>query len=220
MYVPVAGRIAPATARNRVGPLPARFPIVGGPVRARAGGLQRRGASCSCHVPVAPLQSRQLGEGKTGPSLRKIARSRLHLQPELGRESRNPAYRTVRPLALYLQSYSLFSVLAVILYLFVYVPVAGHIAPASARNRVGLLPARFPIVGSPVGARAGRLQGRGASCACHVPAAPVQSWQVCEGKTGPSLRRIARGRIHLRLELGLASRNTAYQTVRPSAIYL
>jgi hypothetical protein len=46
VYVPFAGRIAPATALNRVGPLPARFPTAGGPVRARAGCLQRRGASC------------------------------------------------------------------------------------------------------------------------------------------------------------------------------
>ena len=102
MYVTVAGRIAPATARNRVGPLPARFPIVGGPVRARAGRLQRRGASCPSHVPAAPVQSWQLGEGMTGLSLRRIARGRFHLRPKLVRESRNPAHSEVRPLASYL----------------------------------------------------------------------------------------------------------------------
>ena len=102
MYVPVAGRIAPATARNQVGLLPARNPIVGGPVRARAGRLQGRGASCSCHDPVAPLQSRQLGERKNRLFLRRIARGRFHLRPKLVRESRNPAHSEVRPLASYL----------------------------------------------------------------------------------------------------------------------
>ena len=52
MYVPTTGRTASATARNRVGPLPAHSPIVGGGVRARAGPLQRRGASSSCSTPA------------------------------------------------------------------------------------------------------------------------------------------------------------------------
>ena len=70
MYVPFAGRIAPATALNRVGLLPTRFPTEGGPVRARAGCLQR------C-VPAVPVQSGQLGEGKTGHFLPRIARVRF-----------------------------------------------------------------------------------------------------------------------------------------------
>ena len=36
-YVPVAGRIAPASARNRIGPLLIRSNRVRGPVRARSG---------------------------------------------------------------------------------------------------------------------------------------------------------------------------------------
>ena len=35
VYVPVAGRIAPASARNRIGPLSMRSTSKGGPVRAR-----------------------------------------------------------------------------------------------------------------------------------------------------------------------------------------
>ena len=50
-YVPAAGRIASATARNRAGPLPMQAPSEGG--RARA-----------CVVvplfPATPLQSRQI----------------------------------------------------------------------------------------------------------------------------------------------------------------
>ena len=37
VYVPVAGRIAPASARNRIGPLLTRSNRVRGPVRARSG---------------------------------------------------------------------------------------------------------------------------------------------------------------------------------------
>ena len=37
-----------------------------------------------------------------------------------------------------------------IMYLFVYVPVAGHIAPASARNRIGPLSMRSTSKGGPV----------------------------------------------------------------------
>ena len=51
VYVPTTGRTASATARNRVGPLPAHSPIVGGGIRARAGPLQRLGASSSCSTP-------------------------------------------------------------------------------------------------------------------------------------------------------------------------
>ena len=40
-----------------------------------------------------------------------------------------------------------------IMYLFVYVPVAGRIAPASARNRIGPLSMRSTSKGSPVWAR-------------------------------------------------------------------
>ena len=48
VYVPVTGRITPATARNRLGLLPAHSPSGGGQVRARGGWLQRRSASFPC----------------------------------------------------------------------------------------------------------------------------------------------------------------------------
>ena len=48
MYVPATGRIAPATALNRLGPLPAHSPSGGAQVRARGGRLQRRSASFPC----------------------------------------------------------------------------------------------------------------------------------------------------------------------------
>ena len=48
VYVPAAGRIASATARNRAGPLPMQSPSGGGRARACGGRLQRRGASLPC----------------------------------------------------------------------------------------------------------------------------------------------------------------------------
>ena len=48
MYVPAAGCIAPAIARNRVGPLPTHSPNGGRPVRARGDQLQCRGGSFPC----------------------------------------------------------------------------------------------------------------------------------------------------------------------------
>ena len=50
VYVPAAGRIAPTTARNRVGPLLPQSASTGGPVRAHAGHLQLRGASWPCET--------------------------------------------------------------------------------------------------------------------------------------------------------------------------
>ena len=46
------------------------------------------------------------------------------------------------------------------------------------------------------------------------PATPLQSRQVRRGKTGPFLRRIARDRRQLPLELGFGGTNLAHQTVR------
>ncbi len=48
MFLPAAGCIAPGTARNRVGLLPAQQRSAAGSVRARGGYLQRRGASSPC----------------------------------------------------------------------------------------------------------------------------------------------------------------------------
>jgi hypothetical protein len=45
VYVPAAGRIASAAARNRAGPLPMQAPRGGGRARACGGRLQRRGTS-------------------------------------------------------------------------------------------------------------------------------------------------------------------------------
>ena len=50
MFLRAAGCIAPGTARNRVGILPAQQPSAAGSVRARGGYLQRRGASCPCSI--------------------------------------------------------------------------------------------------------------------------------------------------------------------------
>ena len=52
MYVPTTGRTASAAAWNRVGPLPAHSPIVGGGVRAHGGPLQRRGSSSAYRTPA------------------------------------------------------------------------------------------------------------------------------------------------------------------------
>ena len=43
------------------------------------------------------------------------------------------------------------------MYIFVYVPVAGRIAPAIARNRVGPLSVQSTSIGGRVGARSGHL---------------------------------------------------------------
>ena len=48
VYVPAAGRIASATARNRAGPFPMQAPSEGGRARACGGRLQRRGTSLLC----------------------------------------------------------------------------------------------------------------------------------------------------------------------------
>ena len=45
VYVPVAGRIAPASARNRIGPLSMRSTSKGGPVRARGCHWERCGST-------------------------------------------------------------------------------------------------------------------------------------------------------------------------------
>ena len=53
VYVPAAGCIASATARNRVGPLPMDSPSGGRLVRARRCQLQRRGGSFPCGTSAA-----------------------------------------------------------------------------------------------------------------------------------------------------------------------
>ena len=50
VYVSAAGCIAPLITRNRVGPLPALSPRVGGRIRPRGFHLQRRGASDPCII--------------------------------------------------------------------------------------------------------------------------------------------------------------------------
>ena len=45
VYIPVAGRIAPASARNRIGPLSMRSTSKGGPVRARGCHWERCGST-------------------------------------------------------------------------------------------------------------------------------------------------------------------------------
>ena len=48
VYVPVPGRIAPASARNRIGPLLTRSTSKGGPVRARGCHWERCGSTVLC----------------------------------------------------------------------------------------------------------------------------------------------------------------------------
>ena len=48
MYVPVAGRIVPAPAQDRIGPLSMRSTSKGGPGRARGCHWERRGSTFLC----------------------------------------------------------------------------------------------------------------------------------------------------------------------------
>ena len=57
-----------------------------------------------------------------------------------------------------------------IMYLFVYVPVAGHIAPASARNRIGPLSMRSTSKGGPVRARGCHRERCGSTFLCNTSA--------------------------------------------------
>ena len=98
MFLPAAGCIAPGTARNRVGLLPAQQPSAAGSVRARGGYLQRRGAPCPCSFSTILAGA----QAKTGPFLGLIARDRLQLPSELGLGCRNPARQAVSPSLAYL----------------------------------------------------------------------------------------------------------------------
>ena len=116
--------------------------------------LQPSVVTGSVAVPLSPrstlavsLLSRQVHWLKTGPFLGQIACNRLPLRSELGLACRNPAHQTVRPSPLYFKRYLFFYVASALVYTFVYVPAAGHIAPATSRNRVGPLPAHSSIGG-------------------------------------------------------------------------
>ena len=56
------------------------------------------------------------------------------------------------------------------MYLFVYVRVAGHIAPASARNRIGPLSMRSTSKGGPVRARGCHRERCGSTFLCITSA--------------------------------------------------
>ncbi len=62
-----------------------------------------------------------------------------------------------------------------IMYLFVYVPVAGHIAPASARNRIGPLSMRSTSKGGPVRARGCHRERCGSTFLCNTFAIRVEA---------------------------------------------
>ena len=66
VYEPTAGRIVPATAQNRLGPLPTHFPSGRGRVRARGGRLQRRSASFPCGT--SAIQAGAHAEARPGLS--------------------------------------------------------------------------------------------------------------------------------------------------------
>jgi hypothetical protein len=58
VYVPVAGRIAPAAARNRIGPLSMRSTSKGGPVRARGGcHWERCGSTFLCSTSAIRVEA-------------------------------------------------------------------------------------------------------------------------------------------------------------------
>ena len=63
------------------------------------------------------------------------------------------------------------------------------------------------------------MVGTGSVAAPLSPATPLQSRQVHGRKTGPCLAQIADNQLPFRSELGLACRNLAHQTVRPSPLY-
>ena len=61
------------------------------------------------------------------------------------------------------------------MYLFVYVPVEGHIAPASARNRIGPLSMRSTSKGGPGRARGCHWKRRGSTFLCNTSAIRVEA---------------------------------------------
>ena len=65
MYVPATGRIVPAAALNRLGPLLAQLASGGGSVRARGGRLQRRSASFPCGT--SATEAGALGQDRAFP---------------------------------------------------------------------------------------------------------------------------------------------------------
>ena len=67
VYVPAAGRIASATARNRAGPLPMQAPSGGGRARACGGRLQRRGTSLLCDT-SATIEAGAQGKDRAFPA--------------------------------------------------------------------------------------------------------------------------------------------------------
>ena len=74
----------------------------------------------------------------------------------------------VRVSDVYLLSYCIFSVLVSFMYIFVHVPVAGRIAPASDRNRIGPLLTRSASVRGPARARGCYLGRRGSTFLCRT----------------------------------------------------
>ena len=111
-----------------------------------------------------------------------------------------------------------FYVVDAIMYIFVCVPAIGYTAPGIAQNRVGPLSVHSPSAGGRRTARGGHLQRRGASCLCSTSAICWADVQVCRGKIGRFVCKIARSRRPLRWELGLECRNSADQAV--SALHL
>ena len=83
VYVPAAGRIASATARNRAGPLLMQAPSEGGRARACGGRLQRRGTSLPCDT--SAIEAGAQGKDRAYP------RDRRPLPSALGLGGTNPA---------------------------------------------------------------------------------------------------------------------------------
>ena len=77
--------------------------------------------------------------------------------------------------SIFVEIFGFFYVHGAIMYLFVYVPVAGHIAPASARNRIGPLSMRSTSKGGPVRARGCHWERCGSTFLCNTSAIRVEA---------------------------------------------
>ena len=96
VYVPAAGRIASATARNRAGPLPMQASSGGDRARACGGRLQRRGTSLP--FDTSAIEAGAQGKDRAFPAYR----DRRPLPSALGLVGTNPAHQAVGLYALYL----------------------------------------------------------------------------------------------------------------------
>ena len=77
--------------------------------------------------------------------------------------------------SIFVEILGFFMFMVKLLYLFVYVPVAGHIAPASARNRIGPLSMHSTSNGGPGRARGCHWERCGSTFLCITSAIRVEA---------------------------------------------